>query len=193
MAVVGGNRVRDFVPAGEPRALADIGSDALEAGVGEFGPDIVEDRGRNALRGHRSYDHRYDATERSPDEDRALESERVEQVKDIRGIGWRQVTRRQRVVVAEAAPAEVDRKDSAIGRIALAELGEVARVAGQAVEAQQRRLAGRSRIVAIVQPQTVGDRHISVLQYILPAQRPPHRHRAASWRARRGASGLRWP
>jgi AcrR family transcriptional regulator len=43
-------------------------------------------------------------------------------------------------------------EDAPFGRVALREMGKIARVPGQSVEAQQRRLAVRAGIVAIMQP-----------------------------------------
>src|SRR5207302_1861321 len=67
-----------------------------------------------------------------------------------------------RVIFALSAPAELERDDPEARRIAFGEIGEIANVSGQARKAQQRRFARRTRIIAIVEPQSVSDEEITV-------------------------------
>ena len=71
------------------------------------------------------------------------------------GIGRRQIAFGLRVI--DRFPRGLENRGTApdIGRITLRERREIAGVAGQAVQAQQRRPVDRARIVAKVEPEAV--------------------------------------
>src|SRR4051794_37982729 len=78
----------------------------------------------------------------------------------VAAMGQWIVAARQRIVIAPAAAAKIERNNPETRRIAFGELGKVAGVAGQSVEAQDRRPAAVARIIAIVEPKAIGDGEI---------------------------------
>ena len=106
-----GDGVGGFVPARETLALADIALDAVEPGLVKLRPDIVEDRGGDALRRGDRDRHRHQSAQRRANEDRLGDAELVEQLEHVTGVGQRRVAGRQRVAVAFPTTAKIEHDD----------------------------------------------------------------------------------
>ena len=158
----GAERRRRLVPAAEHDPLADVGADPVEPVAVEVGADVVEQGSRYPIGREGRDDHRHQPAERGADEYRAVDRQFIEQLQDVRRVGGRHVIARLWVVGALAAAAEIRRDHPPLAGVAVGQRLEIARIAGQAVQAQQRRPVGRAGIVAVVELQAVAARPVLV-------------------------------
>ena len=104
----------------------------------------------------------HEPAERGADEHRVGNAELVEQLEQVGDIDRRRVIGRVGVESAAAAPAQVDREHAPVAGVAIGDRLEIARVAGQAGDAQDRRAVARPGIIAIMELQAVGAVPVSI-------------------------------
>ena len=162
IGVLGGERGGHCVPVGKFSRATDIGLDPVDPALVNLGSDIVEHCARDPVVGLCAKQHRHDPAERSAQNNRAVDAQLVEQFDHVRSVGHGQIAFGLRVMIAEAASAKIERKQAPLARESIRDRFEIARVAGQPGQADDRRAIGGAVMVTVMEPQAVAARIISV-------------------------------
>ena len=190
IAVRCGQRFGRFLPAGQCRALADIGrAMPLEPGLLDVGADVVEHGAGDPLRRRSAQQHGHQPAERGADEHRVGDRRARRAASGYprhrsAARSWRDWgrtrSRRGRAARRDHPPFAGQPVGNRL---------EIARVAGQAGHAEDRRAVVRAGIVAIMQPQAVAARPIAIgprrPSTLSPCSSPPLSRPMASAATRR--------
>src|SRR5690606_12449043 len=142
-------------PGRKAAALPDVSANTREPGGFYLGTDVVDHRRRNALGCRRRQQLDHDSAERGTEHDGAIDVLLVEQRGDVSDVLLRHVARRIARVVALSAAAQVDCDDSPLARERGGNRLEIAAIARESGNAEDRGTVGAARVIAVAQRQTV--------------------------------------
>ena len=162
-----------FPPARKGDIAADIGAQPLDAPFLDDRADVVDQSPGNAFGVSAADQHGDDSAQRRAEENGVRDPQLIEQLQQIGGIGRRHVIVGLGVILRLAAPAKLDRDDAPGAGQAIGDRLEIAGIASQPRQAQDRRPVVRAGIVAVMQLQAVAavPKAIDPLRHATPPTR----------------------